>query len=136
MHYYTDGGCIPNPGKGGWGFICKDNGSRHWGGEHNTTNNRCELTAIIRAIEYAESVGDTEIHIFSDSQLCINTCSTWLHGWVAKGLVDKRKNPDLLRKVHPLLLRNKIEFHWVRGHNGNEYNEIADFLAGEFIRNG
>lgn len=138
MIYYTDWWCSPNPWKWWWWFIALDNKFRSKelsiihedsGGSEQTTNNRMELTAIIKVLEYAESVWDTDIKIFSDSKLCINTCSKWIFSWRANNEIKDHKNPDLLMEVLPLLYTLKPQFEWVRGHNGDKWNEYVDELC-------
>lgn len=138
MIYYTDWWCSPNPWKWGWWFIALDNKFRSKeltiihedsGGSEQTTNNRMELTAIIKVLEYAKSVGDTDIKIISDSQLCINTCSLWIFSWRVQWVINEKKNPDLLMEVLPLLYTLKPKFEWVRGHNGDKWNEYVDELC-------
>ena len=138
MIYYTDWWCSPNPWKWAWWFVCV----KYWekihensGGEKNTTNNRMELTAIIKVLEYAKSVWDTDIKIISDSKLCINTCSIWIFSWRSKGIIYEKKNPDLLMGVLPLLYSLKPKFEWVKWHNGNKWNEYVDELCTRNILN-
>lgn len=75
------------------------------------------MMAIIKALEFALRNNDESPKIFTDSKLSLNTCETWIHGWVKKKILRTKKNPDLLEQVYPLLLRAKPKFQWVRGHN-------------------
>ena len=120
---YTDGSCIGNPGPGGWAFvILKNNNCPHeWhvsGGEINTTNNRMELMAVIQSLEF--TYYDKEYIIFSDSMYVINCAS---------GKWARKKNLDLWKEYDKISVGKNIKWNWVRGHNGNKYNEIVDFLA-------
>jgi ribonuclease HI len=117
---YTDGSCLKNPGKGGWAFvIVKDNKIKFIGSgaDKNTTNNRMELFAIIKALEYNQKAN---INIYSDSKWAIN-CATKL--W------KRKANLDLWLKYDSVSSRNKINYIWVKAHNGNTYNELVDKLA-------
>jgi len=132
MIYYTDWWCSPNPWKWGWWFVV----IKDWlridemsGWSKQTTNNRMELTAIIKALDYARVVWDKDIKIITDSKLCINTCSKWIFSWRANNEIDTHKNPDLLMEVLPLLYSLKPKFEWVKGHNGNKWNEYVDELC-------
>ena len=117
---YTDGSCLKNPGKGGWAFaIFKNNKLLQLGSGANsdTTNNRMELTAIIKALELTNF---KNIDIYSDSQWCINC---------AKNIWKKKANLDLWEEFHKYSKTKKIVFHWVKGHSGNKYNDFVDKLA-------
>lgn len=125
---YTDGACVPNPGDGGWGFVIVDrNGDiKRYGGDKNTTNNRMELIAVIKALDYFST--PQNILIYSDSQYVVNGFNSWMHTWKKKG--KTMKNPDLWNRLMRLKeFHNKVKACWVRGHNGNKYNEIADDLS-------
>jgi ribonuclease HI len=120
---YTDGSCSPNPGKGGWGFIALINGvevKKSFGGDISTTNNIMELTAVIKAIEFSSNFKN--LKIFSDSQYVINC---------AKGVWKRTKNVDIWKVYDKVSKGKNIEFVWVRGHNGDKYNEMVDVLANE-----
>lgn len=117
---YTDGSCNPNPGKGGWAFLALYNNEEIavYGGEKNTTNNIMELTAVIEALK--EFRTDKYLHIFSDS-LYVIKC--------AQGEWKKSKNLELW-KIYDKYSKDKdILYTWVKGHNGDKYNEIVDKLA-------
>ncbi|OIQ86570.1 ribonuclease HI [mine drainage metagenome] len=130
---YADGACKGNPGRGGWGAWLSYGGRERelFGGELLTTNNRMELTAVIRALE-ALTRG-CRIRLHTDSQYVQKGISEWIHGWKMRGwrTADKKpvKNDDLWRRLDELSQQHEIEWIWVRGHNGNVGNERADVLA-------
>ncbi|HEY2819046.1 MAG TPA: ribonuclease HI [Casimicrobiaceae bacterium] len=130
---HTDGACKGNPGPGGWGALLEYNGRRKeiFGGEAQTTNNRMELVAVIRALEALTR--ETEVDLYTDSQYVKNGIESWIHGWKRNGwrTSDKKavKNADLWRELDGLAARHRIRWHWVRGHDDNPGNERADELA-------
>jgi len=131
---WTDGSCLGNPGPGGWGFIATDgtNTAERSGCEPNTTNNRMELTAVLRALSAARRHAEVEIH--SDSQYVKNGMQTWIPNWKRNNwrTADKKpvKNQDLWQKLDEVAAGyKKIHWVWVRGHNGDEMNERVDALA-------
>jgi ribonuclease HI len=130
---YTDGACKGNPGPGGWGAVLQyGDGERElFGGTSATTNNRMEMTAVIKALESLEGRGP--VVIYTDSQYVKNGIQTWIHGWKRNGwkTADKKpvKNADLWRELDALAARYDIEWHWVKGHNDTPGNERADALA-------
>lgn len=128
MTYYTDGSCSPNPGPGGFAVI-KDNGSAIVGHEMDTTNIRMEGRAFVAALTDA---GGAECQIFSDSQFWINVITKWgisweANGWKKKG--DSIKNLDIVQEACGLYKKSNAQLIWVRGHEGNTYNELADVWA-------
>jgi ribonuclease HI len=130
---YADGACRGNPGPGGWGALLLL-GSRErelYGGEPQTTNNRMELTAVIRALEALPP--GTRARVHTDSQYVQLGISGWIQKWKRNGwrTADKKpvKNEDLWRRLDELAATHEIEWLWVRGHAGNEGNERADVLA-------
>lgn len=131
---FTDGGCWPNPGPGGWGFVCVETNAQDCGGEIETTNNRMEITAVLMALKHhrkAHSVYKS-LKIVSDSQYVVNACSSWIKKWKSKGWSRKKdalKNADLWKQIDEAMKGLVVAFEWVRGHNGNEWNELADQLA-------
>jgi len=140
---YTDGACSGNPGPGGWGAILRTGGHEKelFGGESDTTNNRMELTAVIRALEALKRPVRARVH--TDSQYVQKGISVWIHGWKTRGwrTADKQpvKNVDLWRELDTLASRHEIEWLWVKGHAGHVENERADALARrgiDTIRNG
>jgi len=128
--YYTDGGCYPNPGNGTWAFVCLDPYTEQSGSEYQTTNNRMELMAILNAIKHGLDLRANKINIFTDSQYCQKAFDSWMGNWAKKGWKNK-KNVDIFKELIHLKTSNKgrINIVWVRGHNGNEYNELADQLV-------
>lgn len=122
---YTDGSCIGNPGKGGWAYIAitSDIDIYANGYSEHTTNNIMELTAVIEALT---SFSDTnKIHIYSDSQYVINC---------AQGKWKRKKNIELWEKYDKIASGKTIKFTWVKGHNGNYYNDFVDNLARSTIK--
>ena len=130
---YPDGSCKGNPGPGGWGAVIKTpQGERELcGSEKQTTNNRMELTAVIRALETLDRPSVVEVH--TDSQYVQKGISEWLHAWKRRGwrTADKQpvKNVDLWRELDRLAAPHRITWHWVKGHAGHPENERADALA-------
>ena len=136
VEIYTDGGCQPNPGTGGWAAIMLYGGKEKElsGAEPNTTNNRMELTAAVRALEALKRPCHVVLH--TDSEYLKNGVSTWIHGWKKNGWKRKEgalKNVDLWQRLDELTSKHKIEWRWVRGHAGHDLNERCDVLAGQAI---
>lgn len=130
---YTDGACAPtNPGNGGFAYVAiMPDGEiiTHAEAFHKTTNNRMELMAVLRAIE--NFVGQS-IHIHSDSTYVVNPISSGKLKTKKDSDILKQPNSDLWIKIKALLC-STVKCSWVRGHNGNEYNEMADRLSYEII---
>jgi len=132
---YTDGACSKNPGPGGWGAILKHGKHRLElsGGESNTTNNRMELMAAIKAIEAMKRKANIELH--TDSNYLKNGITKWIHGWKRNGWKTASKKPvkneDLWKMLDELTTAHTVEWHWVKGHAGHPENERADELARE-----
>ena len=133
---YTDGGCHGNPGPGGWGAVVIADGkaSELSGGEDMTTNNRMELTAAIQALSYAKANYEgCGIKVFIDSQYVKNGITQWIKNWKVKGWKTANKKPvlnqDLWRELDALNESLSVEWTWVKGHAGVEYNEICDSLC-------
>lgn len=135
---YTDGGCSGNPGPGGWGIVVIVNGEARQlsGGEKITTNNRMELTAAISAlsvIQNTPSFNGKKIIVNIDSQYVKNGITVWIKSWKQKGwkTADKKpvKNQDLWQQLDELNSNLNVEWNWVKGHAGIEYNEICDQLC-------
>ena len=128
---YTDGSYSPNHplGRGGWGvvLIWGRTIKKMQGEEINTTNNRMELTAVINGL-YALKWGCI-VDLYTDSQYVQQGMMKWMHRWAAEGWPFDIKNLDLWRLVYQLYGQHRITAHWVRGHSGNYYNELADRLA-------
>ncbi len=135
---YTDGACSGNPGPGGWGALLISGGHRRdiCGGEPDTTNNRMELMAAIQALEALKKPCLVELH--TDSTYVMKGISEWIHGWKKRGwkTADKKpvKNEDLWRRLDIARDRHTVEWRWVKGHAGHEFNEHADALAGRGLR--
>lgn len=135
---YTDGACSGNPGPGGWGAIIPREGALHTasGCEETTTNNIMELTAAIGGIVYVlEHLkgSEHELLVYSDSEYLIKGITTWISNWKRRGWKTSKgepvKNKALWEYLDNLNESYSIDWKWVRGHNGNEYNEMADALA-------
>ena len=129
---YTDGACSGNPGPGGWGAILIYKGVEKElsGGEADTTNNRMELTAVIRALEILKE--PCAVDVYTDSQYISRALTEgWLKKWKAAGFTKKGglKNADLWKELDALLGRHDVKFHWVKGHAENEYNNRCDKMA-------
>lgn len=126
--YYTDGSCSPNPGPGGFAVI-KNMQPYYVGHDINSTNIRMEGGALIAAMKDA---GGNEAQIFTDSEFWINVLTKWAPGWQAKGWVKKGgeiKNLDLVKEAYELFQHTKATITWVRGHEGDPGNEMADQWA-------
>lgn len=127
---YTDGGASGNPGPGGYGIVMLSGKHRKEinGGFRLTTNNRMELLAVIIALEALKFEG-TEVTIYSDSKYVVDAITKgWVFNWVKKNFKDK-KNPDLWKRFLKIYPKHEVKFVWVKGHAGNELNEVADRLA-------
>ena len=137
VNIYADGGCRGNPGPGGWGVLMQsgENSKELWGGEANTTNNRMELTAVIRALEALKR--PTAAHIHTDSQYVQKGISQWIHNWKRNGwrTADKKpvKNAELWQRLDELAKTHELKWLWVKGHAGHPGNERADALANRGI---
>ena len=133
VRIYTDGACKGNPGPGGWGAILQMDGKEKelFGGEPQTTNNRMELMAVIRALETLKP--PCEVAVYTDSQYVQKGISEWLHDWKRRGWRTAGKKPvknvDLWRELDRLAGMHRVAWHWVRGHAGHPENERADALA-------
>jgi ribonuclease HI len=132
IQIWTDGSSRGNPGPGGWGVVMKfrDRVKEISGGEKMTTNNRMELLAVIMAME-AIKVNNHPIEIYSDSKYVIDSINKgWVFNWAKKVNFGGKKNPDLWKRFLDIYKNfNNIDFHWVKGHNGNPDNERCDQLA-------
>lgn len=133
---HTDGGCRGNPGIGGWGVWLRyeDKDKKLKGSELNTTNNRMELTAAIKALEAIKSK-NIDIDLFTDSKYVMSGINEWIINWKSRGwkTANKKtvKNVDLWKKLDQLNNEHSVVWHWVKGHSGDEGNEMADRLANE-----
>ena len=131
---YTDGACSGNPGPGGWGAILMfgEHKKELSGGEPKTTNNRMELTAVIKGLEALKE--PCVVELYSDSKYVIDALEKgWAKGWKARGWVKSDKkpalNPDLWERLLELCGRHTVRLHWVKGHAENPYNNRCDELA-------
>ena len=131
---YTDGACSGNPGPGGWGAILEYNGTQKElsGGESSTTNNRMELTAVIRGLQALKE--PCIVELYSDSKYVIDALEKgWAWGWRKKGWIKSDKkpalNPDLWEMLLSLVSQHELHYHWVKGHESNEKNNRCDEQA-------
>jgi ribonuclease HI len=137
VELYTDGACKGNPGPGGWGVLIRSNGVERemHGGERTTTNNRMEMLAVIEGLSALEP--GSQVRVYTDSQYVQKGISEWIHGWKRRGWMtaDKKpvKNVDLWKRLDTLVKDHKVEWHWVRGHDGHTENERADALANKGV---
>ncbi|MBO4867720.1 MAG: ribonuclease HI [Ruminococcus sp.] len=134
IEIFTDGACSGNPGPGGYGTILRFNNisKELYGGDPKTTNNRMEMTAVIKGLQALKE--PCEITLYSDSQYVINAITKgWAEGWKKRGWVKADKKPalnsDLWEIILQLLAVHKVEFVWVKGHAGHTENERCDELA-------
>ena len=133
VRIYTDGACSGNPGPGGWGAVLlyKSRRKEIFGGEADTTNNRMELTAAIRALDMLKR--RSSVDLYTDSRYVRDGISQWIHAWKAKGWrrAGKKpvKNADLWRLLDRMAGAHEVRWHWVKGHDGDPENECADRLA-------
>ncbi len=131
---YTDGACSGNPGPGGWGAILSFNGVERElsGGEENTTNNRMELTAVIKGLQALKE--PCVVELYSDSKYVIDALSLgWAEGWKARGWKKADKKPalnvDLWEILLELIAQHRLNYHWVKGHADNPKNNRCDEMA-------
>lgn len=135
VEIFTDGACKGNPGKGGWGAILRmgHHEKELSGGEAETTNNRMELTAAIRALQALKEPCAVKLH--TDSRYVIDGITGWIFGWQKNGWKNSQKKPvlnaDLWQELQAATRRHKIEWIWVKGHDGHPENERADKLASD-----
>lgn len=134
VEIYTDGACSGNPGPGGWGAVLIYNGVEKQlsGSEKETTNNRMELSAVITALKALKE--PCKVTLTTDSKyVCDAINKGWLNSWEKNSWKKADKKPvlniDLWQELLPLLDKHRVEFIWVKGHNGHKYNEICDKLA-------
>lgn len=134
VEIYTDGACSGNPGPGGWGAVLIYNGVEKQlsGSEKETTNNRMELSAVITALKALKE--PCKVTLTTDSKyVCDAINKGWLTSWQKNSWKKADKKPvlniDLWQELLPLLDKHRVEFIWVKGHNGHKYNEICDKLA-------
>ena len=134
---FTDGACRGNPGPGGWGVLLRYNGheKRLFGGEAETTNNRMELMAVIKALESLNK--QCKVKVTSDSQYVLKGINEWMDNWKKRGWKTAAKKPvknvDLWQRLDKARENHDVEWVWVKGHSGHIENEIADELANQGI---
>ena len=137
---YTDGACVGNPGPGGWAAIVllENEKKELFGGEKLTTNNRMELTAAIKALEYCakqegKQLSLKHVRIFTDSTYVKEGITVWINNWEKNNwkTAGKKnvKNVDLWKKLKELVQSNRVEWNWVKGHSEDPMNDLADKLA-------
>ena len=137
---YTDGACVGNPGPGGWAaiVILEKEKKEIFGGEKLTTNNRMELTAAIKALEYCakqegKQLSLKHVRIFTDSTYVKEGITVWINTWEKNNwkTTDKKnvKNVDLWKKLKELTQSNQVEWNWIKGHSEDPMNDLADKLA-------
>ena len=133
IEIFTDGACSGNPGPGGWGVLLRWNGvtKELYGGEADTTNNRMELTAAIKALNALKE--PCEVDLYTDSVYVRNGISSWIDSWKANNWKTSAKKPvknaELWQQLDEARLRHKVSWHWVKGHAGHPENERCDELA-------
>ena len=137
INIYTDGACSGNPGIGGWGVVILDNSKEILlnGGDQHTTNNKMELTAAIKALEYFEI--KKELIIYTDSKYVKDGIELWITNWKKNGWKTSAKklvkNKELWMQLDNLIHKHSVTWEWVKGHSGFEFNEKADELARKYI---
>ncbi len=137
VELYADGACRGNPGPGGWGVLLRASGRERTlhGGEASTTNNRMELTAVIRGLEALKR--PCRVQLYTDSQYVQKGITQWIHDWKRRGwrTADKKpvKNVELWQQLDAVAGRHSVSWHWVKGHAGHDGNERADALANRGI---
>lgn len=136
MYYdvYTDGSCLGNPGPGGWGVVSVD--FKLCDGQSNTTNNRMEMTAIVKALEECLKKGHLEVCVYTDSNYVKQGITQWVHNWKRNEWKTSSggdvKNKELWIEIDTLRSKlREVQFKWVKAHNGNPLNEEVDKLARE-----
>ena len=135
IEVFTDGACLGNPGPGGWGVLIIEDGKRRElnGGEADTTNNRMEMLAAIRALE--ATADEPAITLVTDSQYVKNGITSWIKGWKRNGWKNAAKQPvknrDLWELLDALTQNRTVEWKWVKGHSGHPENDRVEELARE-----
>ena len=131
---YSDGACSGNPGPGGWGAILRygEHVKEISGGEAQTTNNRMELTAVLRALSMLKE--PCKVHLVSDSKYVLDALSKgWVWGWKKKAWIKSDKKPalnvDLWEQLLPHIARHEMVYEWIKGHAGHPENERCDAMA-------
>jgi ribonuclease HI len=137
VEMFTDGACRGNPGPGGWGVLLRYGSTEKslYGGAAETTNNRMELTAVIKGLEALKK--PCKVHITTDSKYVLSGMTEWLPNWKKRNWKTASKKPvqnvDLWQQLDSLVQKHDIQWSWVKGHSGHAENEIADQLANQGI---
>ncbi|MBQ0754129.1 MAG: ribonuclease HI [Gammaproteobacteria bacterium] len=137
VEIFTDGACRGNPGPGGWGAILRygDHERELFGGEPETTNNRMEMTAALKALESLSE--PCVVDLTTDSEYLRKGMTEWMAGWKARNWKTASrqpvKNADIWKALEQAVIRHKIRWHWVKGHSGHVENDRADELANRGI---
>lgn len=130
---YTDGACSGNPGPGGWGAVLLygDHRKDIFGGEKETTNNRMELSAVIESLKILKK--PSNVSIYTDSKYVMDGITKWIFNWKKNGWKSANKKPikniDLWQELDKEVAKHQLKWTWVKGHNGDHFNEVADELA-------
>jgi ribonuclease HI len=134
---YTDGACRGNPGPGGWGVLLKFNGTQKeiFGGSSSTTNNKMELKAAIEGLRLLTE--PCSINLYTDSKYVMDGITQWINNWKKNNWKTSTKkdvkNKELWQELDDLMDHHEVTLHWVKGHSGDEGNEMADMLANKGI---
>ena len=134
---YTDGACRGNPGPGGWGVSLRFNGTKKslYGSDKLTTNNRMELMAAIQGLE--SLTRQCSISLYTDSKYVLEGVTKWMDNWKSRGWKTAAKKPvknvELWQRLDEAVKQHKVDWVWVKGHSGDEGNEMADQLANQGI---
>ncbi len=137
VEMYTDGACRGNPGKGGWGVLLRygDAEKTLYGGEQETTNNRMELTAVIKGLEALTK--RCKVLVTTDSKYVLSGITEWMPNWKRRNWRTANKKPvlnvELWQQLDALVAQHDVEWEWVKGHSGHPENELADALANQGI---
>ena len=137
VEIYTDGACRGNPGPGGWGARLRFNGQQKdlYGSEAETTNNRMELTAVIKSLE--SLTRQCEVKVYTDSKYVLDGMTKWLPNWKKQGWKTAAKKPvknvELWQRLDAAVQANNVSWQWVKGHSGDEGNDYVDALANQAI---
>ena len=135
VEIFTDGACKGNPGPGGWGVLLRmgSHEKELSGNEPDTTNNRMEMTAVLRSL--GALIEPCHVRLHTDSRYVIDGMTKWIHGWQKRGWINASKKPvrnaDLWHELIEAAKAHEIEWIWVRGHSGHVENERVDRLASD-----
>lgn len=137
VEMYTDGACRGNPGKGGWGVLLRFGGAEKtlYGGEELTTNNRMELTAVIKGLAALNK--PCSVLVTTDSKYVLSGMTEWMPNWKKRNWKTASKKPvlnvDLWQQLDAQVQQHEVSWEWVKGHSGHPENELADQLANQGI---